>query len=52
MTESYSSIIASPPDKHDWKYGHTVGTICASTEVKVIDLDDKELGLNEPGKVS
>ena len=51
MTESCSCITASPPDKYDWKYGHTVGSICASTEVKVIDLDGKELGLNEPGEV-
>ena len=51
MTESCSCITASPPDKYDYKYGHTVGTICASTEVKVIDLDGKELGLNQPGEV-
>lgn len=51
MTESCSCITASPPDKYDYKYGHTVGTICASTEIKVIDLDGKELGLNEPGEV-
>ncbi len=52
MTESCSCITAHPPGKYDYKYGHTVGTICASTEVKVIDLDGKELGLNEPGEVS
>lgn len=51
MTESCSCITASPPDKYDYKYGHTVGTICASTEVKVIDLDGKELGVNQPGEV-
>lgn len=51
MTESCSCITASPPDRYDYKYGHTVGTICASTEIKVIDLDGKELGLNEPGEV-
>ena len=51
MTESCSCITASPPDKYDYKYGHTVGTICASTEVKVIDLDGKELGLDQPGEV-
>ena len=51
MTESCSCITASPPDKYDYKYGHTVGTICASTEVKVIDLDGKELGLSQPGEV-
>ena len=51
MTESCSCITAHPPDKYDYKYGHTVGTICASTEIKVIDLDGNELGLNEPGEV-
>lgn len=34
------------------KYGHTVGTICASTEIKVIDFDGNELGLNEPGEAT
>ena len=52
MTESCSCITAHPPEKYDYKYGHTVGTICASTEIKVIDLDGNELGLNEPGEVS
>ena len=51
MTESCSCITAHPPEKYDYKYGHTVGTICASTEIKVIDLDGNELGLNEPGEV-
>lgn len=51
MTESCSCITAHPPGKYDYKYGHTVGTICASTEIKVIDLDGKELGLNDPGEV-
>ena len=51
MTESCSCITAHPPQKYDFKYGHTVGTICASTEIKIVDLDGKELGLNEPGEV-
>ncbi|MCJ1275348.1 hypothetical protein MMC21_003150 [Puttea exsequens] len=51
MTESCSCITAHPPEKYDYKYGHTVGTICASTEVKVIDLDGNELGPNEPGEI-
>ena len=51
MTESCSCITAHPPGKYDYKYGHTVGTICASTEVKVVDLDGNELGINEPGEV-
>lgn len=51
MTESCSCITAHPPEKYDYKYGHTVGTICASTEIKIIDLDGNELGLNEPGEI-
>lgn len=51
MTESCSCITAHPPEKYDYKYGHTVGTICASTEIKVTDLDGNELGLSEPGEV-
>lgn len=51
MTESCSCITAHPPDKYDYKYGHTVGAICTSTEIKVIDLDGNELGLHEPGEV-
>lgn len=51
MTESCSCITAHPPEKYDYKYGHTVGTICASTEIKVIDLDGNELGVNAPGEV-
>ena len=51
MTESCSCITAHPPEKYDYKYGHTVGTICASTEIKVVDLDGNELGVNEPGEV-
>ena len=52
MTESCSCITAHPPDKYDYKYGHTVGTICASTEIKIIDPNGNELGLDEPGEVS
>lgn len=51
MTESCSCITDHPPEKYDYKYGHTVGTICANTEIKVIDLDGNELGLDEPGEV-
>ena len=51
MTESCSCITAHPPEKYDYKYGHTVGTICASTEIKVVDEDGNELGLNEAGEV-
>ena len=52
MTESCSCITAHPPEKYDYKYGHTVGTICASTEIKIVNLEGNELGVNEPGEVS
>lgn len=51
MTESCSCITAHPPERYNYKYGHTVGTICASTEIKVVDLDGNELDVNEPGEV-
>ena len=51
MTESCSCITAHPPEKYDYKYAHAVGTVVAGTEVKLIDLEGKELGVNEPGEL-
>jgi len=52
MTESCSCIAAHPPDKYDYKYAFRVGTIVASTEVKLVDPETgKECGLNEPGEI-
>lgn len=52
MTESCSCITAHPPDKYDYKYAFRVGTIVASTEVKLVDPETgKECGLNEPGEI-
>lgn len=52
MTESCSCITAHPPEKYEYKYAFRVGTICASTEVKIIDpVTGKECGLNEPGEI-
>ena len=52
MTESCSCITAHPPEKYNYKYAFRVGTIVASTEVKIIDPDTgKECGLNEPGEI-
>jgi len=52
MTESCSCITAHPPSKYNYKYAFRVGTIVASTEVKIVDPDTgKECGLNEPGEV-
>jgi 4-coumarate--CoA ligase len=51
MTESCSCITAHPPDAYDYKYGHTVGKIVASTEVKIIKEDGSEAGVGEPGEI-
>ncbi|KAL2410800.1 4-coumarate:CoA ligase 1 [Exophiala dermatitidis] len=52
MTESCSCITAHPPEKYDYKYAFRVGTIVASTEVKIVDpATGKECGLNEPGEI-
>ena len=43
---------AHPPEYYDYKYGHSVGTICASTTMKVVDpASGKLLGPNEPGEL-
>jgi 4-coumarate--CoA ligase len=51
MTESCSCITAHPVEFYDYKYAHAVGTICASTEVKIVDEEGKELGVGEPGEL-
>ncbi|RLL98753.1 hypothetical protein CFD26_107861 [Aspergillus turcosus] len=52
MTESCSCITTHPPDKQAYQYAHTVGTIVANTEVKIIDPESaRELGYNEPGEI-
>jgi acyl-CoA synthetase (AMP-forming)/AMP-acid ligase II len=51
MTESCSCITAHPPEKYDYEHAHKVGTICASTEVKIVDEEGKELGIGEPGEL-
>jgi 4-coumarate--CoA ligase len=51
MTESCSCITAHPPEKYSYEHAHKVGTICASTEVKIIDEEGKELGIGQPGEL-
>lgn len=51
MTESCTCITVHPLDKYDYKYAHAVGALIPCTEAKIIDLDGKELGVNEPGEV-
>lgn len=51
MTESCSCITAHPPAFFDYRYAHAVGTICASTTVKIMKEDGTEAGIGEPGEI-
>ncbi|KAI1328246.1 acetyl-CoA synthetase-like protein [Xylariaceae sp. FL0255] len=51
MTESCSCITVHPPWAYNYKYGHKVGTIVASTEVKLIKDDGTEANVGEPGEI-
>ena len=52
MTESCSCITSHPPEKYDYKYASRVGTVVASTDVKIVDPETgKECELNEPGEI-
>ncbi|KAL8724409.1 MAG: hypothetical protein Q9181_006840 [Wetmoreana brouardii] len=51
MTESCSVLTVHPPEKYDYKYAHTCGSLIPCTEAKIIDLDGEELGVNQPGEV-
>ncbi len=51
MTESCSCITAHPPWLYDYKSAHAVGTICASTTVKIMKEDGTEAGIGEPGEI-
>lgn len=51
MTESCSCITAHTPELYDFKYAHTVGTICASTSVKIMDEKGNEVGIDQPGEI-
>jgi 4-coumarate--CoA ligase len=51
MTESCSCITAHPPEKYAYKYAHSGGAVCASTEVKILKEDGTEGGIGEVGEV-
>ncbi|KAI0441142.1 hypothetical protein F4803DRAFT_563309 [Xylaria telfairii] len=51
MTESCSCITAHPPWAYDYRHAHKVGTIVASTEVKLIKEDGTEAKVGEPGEI-
>ncbi|CZT43749.1 uncharacterized protein RSE6_03829 [Rhynchosporium secalis] len=47
ITESCSCIAAHPPDIYEYKYVYTVGAVCASTPIKIIDDYGKEVGISQ-----
>lgn len=52
MTESCSCITAHPPSKYGFKYAARVGTVVASTEVRIVDPDTgKDCGVNQAGEI-
>ncbi|KAG9247680.1 hypothetical protein BJ878DRAFT_491646 [Calycina marina] len=51
MTESCSCITAHPPDKYSYEHAHKVGSVVASTEIKIVDEKGRELGIGEPGEL-
>lgn len=51
MTESCSCITAHPPEKYSYEHAHKVGMIVASTEVRIVDEQGRELGIREPGEI-
>lgn len=51
MTESSSCITVHTPEHYDYKHAAKVGSIVASTEVKIVDENGRECGLNEPGEI-
>ena len=51
MTESCSCITAHPPSLYDYKNANAVGTVVASTTVKIVKDDGTEAGVGEPGEI-
>lgn len=51
MTESCSCITAHPPWAYDFRFAHKVGSIVASTEVKLLKDDGTEANVGEPGEI-
>jgi acyl-CoA synthetase (AMP-forming)/AMP-acid ligase II len=51
MTESTSCITCHTPISYNYRYAHKVGTIVASTEVKLIKEDGTEADVGEPGEI-
>ncbi|KAI1359262.1 acetyl-CoA synthetase-like protein [Xylaria arbuscula] len=51
MTESCSCITAHPPWAYDYRFANKVGTVVASTEVKVMKGDGTEADVGEPGEI-
>lgn len=52
MTESCGCITTHPLDRHGFEYARTGGSLVASTIVKVVDSEGREVGVGERGEVS
>ncbi|KAH0602432.1 uncharacterized protein H6S33_008771 [Morchella sextelata] len=51
MTESCSCITATLPGDTQFKHGHKVGKLCASTQVKIVDENGAEVPRGQPGEL-
>ncbi|TVY30754.1 4-coumarate--CoA ligase-like, partial [Lachnellula hyalina] len=51
MTESCSCITSHTPKTYDYKFARTVGTAMPSTELKIVDSNEKEVKIGEPGEL-
>lgn len=51
MTESCSCITTTVPGDEGYKHAHTVGKVCASTSVKIVDENGKEVPVGETGEL-
>jgi len=51
MTESCSCITAHPPQYYGYEHAHAVGTVVASTTIKIVREDGSECPVGEPGEI-
>lgn len=52
MTESTGCLSTHPPEFYSYKYARSAGKLCASTTMKVLDVQTgKELGPNQTGEI-
>ena len=51
MTESCSCIVSHSPESYDFKYSRSVGKLVANTEIKIVDTEGREMGIDQKGEV-